>query len=110
MYKVITHNMYNWYSKNSYCKRFNIGLQNAMHSNFGKNLKTDYGKVVIKLLMGEGHFIVIWETSKRAPQAGSSPTEPLNRQLHNGSPFPARLTGSARTSPATLSLSDWSSS
>lgn len=40
MYKVIIYNMYNWYSKNSYHKRFNIGLQNEIHSNFWEKKKT----------------------------------------------------------------------
>lgn len=36
MYKVITHNMYNWYSKNSYHKKFNIGLQMKYIQTFEK--------------------------------------------------------------------------
>lgn len=43
----------------------------------------DCEKVVIKLLMGEGHSFVIWETSKQELQAGSSLPEQPNTELHN---------------------------
>lgn len=69
---------------------------------FGKKMKTDYEKVVIKLLMWEGHFIIIWETSKQETQSGSSLPEKLKMKFPNK--FMAHLMDSAHTFHKTLPL------
>lgn len=44
-----------------------------------------YEKVVIKLLIEGGRFIVMWKISKQETQCGSSLPERLNPKLHNSS-------------------------
>lgn len=70
VYEVITHNVYNWYSKNSYQRGLIWGCRMKYISVFSK--VWDYEKVTIKFLMGEGHFTVIWEKSKEKAGCGSS--------------------------------------
>lgn len=101
VYEVITHNVYNWYSKNSYQRGLIWGCRMKYTSVFSK--VWDYEKVTIKFLMGEGHFTVIWEKSKEKAWMWQLLPEGFHMRLHNCSQFRGCCMGSAHTFHASSS-------